>query len=120
LSKLIVAFSLGLFIFRAKERPGFVRSLTPLLLGLVIYLLIRAIPFLGWAVGVVVTLFGLGAVVSGWRIPPKITEETASEEAPIEPPFTASVSETSMLQAEGLAEAQSSEPVLIEQSSESN
>jgi hypothetical protein len=34
-------------------------------LGLTIYLLVRAIPWLGWAVGVVVTLVGLGAIWLG-------------------------------------------------------
>jgi hypothetical protein len=34
----------------------------PLLLGLVLYVILRSIPMLGWAIEVIVTLFGLGAI----------------------------------------------------------
>jgi hypothetical protein len=62
LSKAIVAFLAGTFIF-SKVAPGALqyRGL-PLLLGLLIYVPLAAIPYLGTFIGLVVTLLGLGAI----------------------------------------------------------
>ncbi|HSO26768.1 MAG TPA: hypothetical protein VLS48_01770 [Anaerolineales bacterium] len=41
--------------------------LAPLLLGVLVYVLLRAIPFLGWIIGVLATIIGLGAMWIGMR-----------------------------------------------------
>jgi hypothetical protein len=46
---------------RIRESPGEGR-VWPLVLGVVIYTLVRAIPILGWFIGLIVTLLGLGAL----------------------------------------------------------
>jgi hypothetical protein len=62
ISKIVVALLIGILLLgslKLKKEPHRIWSL---LLGLLIYLLVRAIPWLGWAVGVIVTLIGLGAI----------------------------------------------------------
>jgi hypothetical protein len=63
-SKVIVADLVGKLILKrlAPQSLEAARGIVPLLLGLVLYVLVRSIPFLGLAVEVVVTVFGLGAL----------------------------------------------------------
>jgi hypothetical protein len=63
LTKAIVAFLVGSLIM-ARVGGGTVSSnrWLALLLGLVIYVILEAIPYLGFAVGLIVTLLGLGAI----------------------------------------------------------
>jgi hypothetical protein len=63
-TKVIVADLVGRLILKrlAPQRLDTARGILPLLLGLVLYVLLRSIPFLGLAVEVVVTIFGLGAL----------------------------------------------------------
>jgi hypothetical protein len=62
LSKAIVAYLAGTFIF-SKVAPGALQyRVLPLLLGLLIYVPLAAIPYLGTFIGLVVTLLGLGAI----------------------------------------------------------
>ncbi len=79
-SKLVIAFWVGKFS-QEKTFPQYAESkVWPLILGVVIYVLIRAIPVLGWIIGVVVTLIGIGAmwlVFQDWRKPAAIEAETA-------------------------------------------
>lgn len=63
ISKVIVSYLGGLLILE-RVAPRAARFwIWPLLLGLVLYVLLRAIPFLGLAVGFLVTIFGLGAAI---------------------------------------------------------
>ena len=67
LSKAIVAYLAGAFIF-SKVAPGALQyRILPLLLGLLIYVPLAAIPYLGTFIGLVVTLLGLGAIWLAWR-----------------------------------------------------
>jgi hypothetical protein len=62
ISKLVFAFQAGFLILKRYERTGFWYKLGVLALGLLIYVLLAAIPYIGWAVAVVVALLGTGAV----------------------------------------------------------
>jgi hypothetical protein len=77
-SKLVVIFFLGKILLERVSPKALKHNFWPLLLGLVIYLLLRAIPWLGWGIGVVVTLIGLGAIWLGLSRP-KSTSELASD-----------------------------------------
>jgi len=62
LSKVIVAYRFGgWFLGRFWQRAQ--RRVWALLLGLVLFVLLAAIPYAGWALSMVVTFIGLGAVV---------------------------------------------------------
>ena len=71
-SKLVIAFWVGKFSLE-KTFPQHAESkVWPLILGVVIYVLFRAIPVLGWIIGAVVTLIGMGAMwltFQDWRKP---------------------------------------------------
>ena len=61
-SKIIVAFVCGRWLFKRLYPRANKHKLWPLLLGLLLYVLVYAIPFLGWAISLIVTFIGLGAV----------------------------------------------------------
>ena len=62
ISKIIVAYLIGKLIFeRFGSRPD-MRKPWPLLVGLTIYVLLCGIPYLGWAISLIVTFLGLGAI----------------------------------------------------------
>jgi hypothetical protein len=62
LTKIVVSFLVGRMILeRIRERWGAGR-VWPLVLGIVLFAIVRAIPILGWWIGLIVTLFGLGAI----------------------------------------------------------
>jgi len=61
-SKVIVAHLAGTLILERLAPRAAKYRLLPLVLGLVLYVLLRSIPALGWVIGVIVTLLGLGAV----------------------------------------------------------
>jgi hypothetical protein len=62
ISKIIVAYLFGRLLFeRFSSRPD-MRKPWPLLVGLLIYVLLCGIPYLGWAVSLVVTFLGLGGI----------------------------------------------------------
>lgn len=65
MSKAIVGYVVGLLILQRVYPKAAAKPLWPLLLGLVFYSLICLIPYLGWAVGFIVTCLGLGAV---WQV----------------------------------------------------
>ncbi|MEA3349683.1 MAG: polymer-forming cytoskeletal protein [Chloroflexota bacterium] len=69
-SKLVLAFWGGKWIL-GKLAPNAAESkVWPLVLGVVIYVLLRGIPFVGWIFGLAATLVGLGAiwmVFRDWR-----------------------------------------------------
>lgn len=61
-SKLIIAILVGRLILQ-RLAPRYAQSnLWPMLLGIVLYVLVASIPYLGWVVATVVTFFGLGAL----------------------------------------------------------
>jgi len=87
ISKLVVAFLFGKILFERWYPKALAHNIWPLLLGLIVYLLIRAIPWLGWAVGVIVTLVGLGAIWLDLSHPKAVVENSpAVEEQAAEEP----------------------------------
>jgi cytoskeletal protein CcmA (bactofilin family) len=62
LSKVIFAFQAGFMILKRYDRPGFWFRLGVLALGLLIYVLLAAIPYVGWVIALVVMFLGTGAV----------------------------------------------------------
>jgi hypothetical protein len=61
-SKIIVADLVGSLILK-RLAPGVMRyRILPLLLGLVLYVLLRSIPIAGWVIEAIVTILGLGAI----------------------------------------------------------
>ncbi len=67
ISKIIVSYLGGLLILERLAPRAAQIWIWPLLLGLVIYVLLRAVPFLGLAIGFLVTIFGLGAAILALR-----------------------------------------------------
>ncbi|NSW51108.1 MAG: polymer-forming cytoskeletal protein [Anaerolineae bacterium] len=63
LSKLVVAFWLGRVILKPQEGENAGRAWLAALIGITLYAVARAIPVLGWFIGVTATFFGLGAIV---------------------------------------------------------
>ncbi len=62
ISKIIVAYLFGQLLFeRFGSKPN-MRKPWPLLVGLVIYVLLCGIPYLGWAISLIVTFLGLGGI----------------------------------------------------------
>jgi hypothetical protein len=63
-SKVVVADMVGRLILKrlAPDALAAERRILPLVLGLVLYVLLRSIPLLGGAIEVIVTIFGLGAM----------------------------------------------------------
>lgn len=92
-SKIVVTFLVGWLILRRWDRASRWWMLLPFLLGLLLYSLVVAIPFLGFAISVVVAAMGTGAIYmslvpAGRRMFSK--EEPApavvAPEAPPQPP----------------------------------
>lgn len=61
-SKVIVAFLLGRTIFAKSTWKYAQGNVVPLLVGVILLALIVSIPYLGWVVSVISTMFGLGAL----------------------------------------------------------
>jgi hypothetical protein len=61
-SKLVVAYLVGKLIVKALAPQAADNKWWPLVAGVPLYVLFRAIPLLGWLIGIVVTLVGLGAM----------------------------------------------------------
>lgn len=62
ISKIIVTYLVGLLILQRFYPRAAAYRIWPLMLGLLLYVIICAIPYLGWAVGLIITFMGLGAV----------------------------------------------------------
>ena len=62
ISKIIVAYLFGQLIFERFGSQPNMRKPWPLLLGLTIYVLLSGIPYLGWAISLIVTFLGLGGI----------------------------------------------------------
>jgi hypothetical protein len=65
-TKVIVSYAGATYLFDRFARPGRLRLLL-LILGLVVYVLLRAIPTLGWVISVLVTAWGIGGAWLAWR-----------------------------------------------------
>ena len=65
ISKVILANLLGTFILSKIAPISQKYPILPLMLGLLIYVLLASIPYLGFIIGLVATLFGLGAIWLG-------------------------------------------------------
>lgn len=78
-SKLVIAFWGGKWLLGKIAPQAAETIIWPLVLGVLIYVLLRAIPMLGWVIGVIVTLIGVGAmwlVYQDWRKPALVEAET--------------------------------------------
>lgn len=61
-TKIVFSFLVGRMILERIREPWGTGRVWPLVLGVVLFALIRAIPILGWFIGLIVTLLGLGAL----------------------------------------------------------
>jgi hypothetical protein len=78
ISKIIVAFLVGTLILERVYPRGNEFRLWPFLLGLLLYLIICAIPVLGWVAALVATFFGLGAAWTNLTSRRQVLAETAA------------------------------------------
>jgi len=62
ISKIIIAYLTGLLIVKALIPKTANYRIVPLLIGLLIYVLLASAPYIGWAIGLIATILGLGAV----------------------------------------------------------
>lgn len=67
ISKVIVAYLTGLLIVKALIPKTANYRIVPLLLGLLIYVLLASAPYIGWAITIIATILGLGAVGVAFR-----------------------------------------------------
>ena len=67
ISKIIVAYLAGMLIVKALIPKTASYRIVPLLIGLVIYVLLASAPYIGWAIALISTLLGLGAVGVAFR-----------------------------------------------------
>jgi cytoskeletal protein CcmA (bactofilin family) len=61
-SKLVIAFLAGKFVFNLLFPDREEQIAWPLIIGIFIYVLFRSIPIIGLGIGILVTIFGLGAL----------------------------------------------------------
>ena len=61
-TKIIVGFLVGALLLEQARTKGTTGGFWPLIIGLVLYFIVAAIPILGWLVGWVATWLGLGAL----------------------------------------------------------
>jgi len=81
-SKLVVSFLVGEKMLTSIGKKEDVKWIWALLVGVVIYVILRAVPFIGWLVGLVATVFGLGGMfllLREWLRGRKATAETPAE-----------------------------------------
>lgn len=84
LSKVVVAQLIGRYILRWLAPGAAEHRFWPLLLGLVVYVLVVALPYVGWLLAFIAVLLGSGAIwlqyMHDWR-GDESNEETISDEA---------------------------------------
>ena len=61
-SKLVVSFLVGEKLLTSIGKKDDVKWIWALLVGVIIYVILRAVPILGWIVGLIATVFGLGGI----------------------------------------------------------
>lgn len=64
LAQIVVSFLVGRWLLERISPDQATGRVLPLVVGLILYVILRAIPVLGWIVGLVVVLLGLGAIFS--------------------------------------------------------
>jgi hypothetical protein len=79
-SKIVVAHLVGSLILTRLAPKAMEYRILPLLLGLVIYVLLRTIPYAGPVIDAIVTLFGLGAIWLAYRHRERRTKAPGAEE----------------------------------------
>ncbi len=67
LSKLVIAYLLGNLILSGANPNMQGRQYLAMTVGVLIYAIARSIPFLGWIIGIIVTIAGVGAIWLYWR-----------------------------------------------------
>ena len=80
-SKIVIAFLVGSLIFK-RFFPKYAQTrIWPFLTGVIIYALLASIPYLGWLIAVIATLFGLGGIwmLSGSRKQPEVQSDAQLE-----------------------------------------
>ncbi len=82
-SKLVAAFLVGDLLMRQISPQSTNKTIFALLLGVLLYVVVRAIPFFGWIIGLAATLVGLGAIWYGFQAlrKPAVPVETPVEAA---------------------------------------
>ena len=78
-SKLVVAMAAGNFIFQKLAPQHANNKVWPLLVGILLYVILRSIPIFGWILGVFVTLAGIGAMWLLYRSTRTPTPEITAE-----------------------------------------
>lgn len=83
---IIISLLLGQLIFRALNSPAEQNRWWPVVLGVVIFVVVTAVPVLGWLIKLAAVLFGLGAfwiwlleVLGGRKAVPAAPEATGTE-----------------------------------------
>ena len=80
ISKVIVSYVAGLLILERIVPRAASHRIWPMLLGLIIYVLLRAIPYFGLGLGFLVTVFGLGAAAIALANRDTLAWKTVEEE----------------------------------------
>jgi len=83
-SKIVVAYMVGKLLIRWLAPKFDDQPIWPLIIGVLLYTFLRAIPFVGFAVGVFVTLIGIGAMWLAYR-DYKLPESSLAEAVEAEP-----------------------------------
>jgi hypothetical protein len=80
-SKIVIAFLIGTLIFKRFLPKRSQARIWPFLTGVFIYALLASIPYLGWLIAVITTLFGLGAIwmLSNTRRKPELLPDSQME-----------------------------------------
>ena len=78
-SKIVVAYMVGKLLIRWLAPKFEDQPIWPMIIGVLLYTFLRAIPFLGFAIGVFVTLVGIGAMWLAYQDYKLL--ESSSEEA---------------------------------------
>lgn len=82
-SKLVIAYLAGEWVLGKVAPQARNKAVWSMVIGVVIYIILRSIPIVGWLFGLVVTIFGLGGmwlVFQNWRKP---AASSAVESAPV-------------------------------------
>ncbi len=82
ISKLVVALIIGKLLLKWLAPKYADQLIWPLVVGILIYTLLRAVPILGWFIGAAVTLIGIGAMWLTYREKHGTREEVLEEAAP--------------------------------------
>lgn len=85
ISKLVVAYLGGQWIMQKLAPQAPWQKIWALAIGVVIYVLLAAIPYIGWIVSLVVTLIGMGALWYAFQSRQKISTPLSTSDVPLTP-----------------------------------